>query len=172
MVAGGAHLRSGRAYDDMAAVGALPDGVAVLREHLLVKDVLEKSAVALLVVLLDGAHQFELLRDLVESLLAGLLRHPGVHVGPLEVLSVGRVVEVGDGAGHGAAVEVLEPYLGVLLLVGGGLLEEGGYLYESVLLGLGSVVSVFVAGHGLACERLLEVAFGLRSFQFGHGDDV
>ena len=77
-----------------------------------------------------------------------------------------------NGSGHGAAVQVLEPNLGVLLLVGGRLLEEGGYLHKSVLLRLRCIVSVFVAGHRLAGERLLQVAFGFCSFQICHSVEV
>mgnify|MGYP006873004235 CR=1 FL=1 len=65
MVADGAYLGSLLAYDDVATVAALPDGVAVLREDFLVLDVLQQAAVALLVVLLDGGHAAELLRQLL-----------------------------------------------------------------------------------------------------------
>ena len=66
-------------------------------------------------------------------------------------------------------MQVLEPDLGVLLLVSSRLLEEGGNLDEAVLLGLGSVVSVFVAGLGLAGEGLLEVLLGFGAGQAASG---
>ena len=65
-----------------------------------------------------------------------------------------------------AAVQLLVPQLGVLLLVGGGLGEDGGNLLVAVLLGLRSVVLVLHAGLALAGEGGLKVFPGLAVFEF------
>ena len=52
---------------------------------------------------------------------------------------------------------MLEPQLGVLLLVFGCLQEEGGNLLIAVLLGHGGVVGVLIAGHRLAGEGGFEI---------------
>ncbi len=96
----------------------------------------------------------------LNGLLAGLGGELLVHVGPLEVLAVGGVGEVLGGGGHLAAVEQLEPQLGVLLLVLRGLLEDCGDLHIAVLLGLGSVIVVLVARLGFPGERRHQVGLG------------
>ena len=47
-------------------------------------------------------------------------------------------------------MQVLEPNLGVFLLVGRRLLKQRGYLHKAVLLGLGGIIRVLVAGLGFA----------------------
>lgn len=54
MLANRAKLRSLLAYNDVTAVAALPDAIAVAREHYAVLNVLQEFAVTLLVVLLDS----------------------------------------------------------------------------------------------------------------------
>ena len=164
MVADGAHVRRGGADDDVAAVGALPDAVAVAGEDEAAFDVGEEFAVALFVFLFDGAHHAELGGDFGEAFGIGLGGHAVVHVGPFEVLAVGRVLQV-LGRGGDAAVQVLEPDFSVFFLVGGGLFEDLGDLDVAVFLGLGGVEGVLVTGHGLPGECFQEVLFGLGSFQ-------
>ena len=147
VVTDGADFGGGGADDDVAAVGALPDGVAFFGEDHFVFDVLEELAVALFVMLLDGADHLEFLRDFLETLFTGFAGHPRIHIGPLEVLAVRGVGQIGFRAGHGAPVQILEPDFGVLLLIGRRLLEEVGDLDISVFLGLRRVVRVLVAGH-------------------------
>ena len=122
------------ADDDMATVAALPDAVSVAREDDLVVDILEKLTVALLVLTLNLGDATHLSCDVVEALLVGLACHTLVHVGPLEVLALGSVEEVVGSLRHRATMEVLEPHLGMLLLVGGSLLEDSGDLLVAVLL--------------------------------------
>ena len=164
VVTDGADGGSLLADDDVAAVGALPDAVALAGEDNAVLDVLQELAVALFVLLLDLAHHAELGRDLLESFFFRFLRHAGVHVRPLVVLAGRGVGEILYGRGH-PVMQVLEPDLRMLLLVGRGLLEDLGDLHIAILLGLGRVIGVLVASHGLAGESLLEVPFGLGSFE-------
>ena len=151
----------------MAAVAALPDAVALAREHHLVFYVLEQLAVALLVVLLDGGHTAEFLGYLRKTFLVGLAGHTLVHVGPLEVLTLGGRLQVLGGR-FDAALQQFEPHLGVLLLIVGGLLEDGGYLYITVFLGFRGPVGILVAGLALAGKRFLQILLCLGSFQFFH----
>ena len=164
MVTDGADGGGLLADDDVAAVGALPDAVALAGEDDAVLDVLQELAVALLVLFLDLAHHAEFGGNLLEAFFFRFLRHAGVHVRPLEVLAGSGIGQVLHGRGH-AVVQVLEPDLCVFLLVGRGLLEDLGDLHIAVLLGFGRVVGVLVASHGLAGESLLEVLFGLGSFE-------
>ena len=62
----------------------------------------------------------------------------------------------------------LVPELGVLLLVGRGLAEEGRYLLVAVLLGLGSVVLVLDTGLGFTGESGLQILKSLAVLEF-HG---
>ena len=65
-----------------------------LLEHLSGLHVMQQRAVALFVMLLDGADLAELLGKLGEAFLLGRLREALVHVGPLEVLAVCGILEV------------------------------------------------------------------------------
>ena len=97
--------------------------------------------------------------QLGEALFLGGLREALVHVGPLEVLPVRGGGQVLGGVAD--AFQFLEPELGVLLLVLGGLEEYLRYLLKAVLLGPGCEVSVLVARLGFAREGGLKVFFGL-----------
>ena len=68
MIADGADFGSALADNDVAAVEALPYSVAVLGKHELAVDVGKQFEVAFFMLSLDGAHAFELGRDLVEAL--------------------------------------------------------------------------------------------------------
>ena len=164
MVADGADVRGGRPDNDMPTIGALPDAVAVAGEDEAAFDVGEEFAVALFVFFLDSAYHAELGSDFGEAFGIGLGGHAVVHVGPFEILAVGRVFQV-LGCSRNAAVQVLEPDLGVFFLVGSGLLEDLGDLHVAVLLSLGGVEGVLVAGHGLSGECFQEVLLGFGSFQ-------
>ena len=152
----------------MAAVAADPHSVAVAGEHDALLDVLEQTAVALLVMALDGGHGTEFAGYLGEAFFLGFGRHAVVHVGPLVVLALGGIAEVGHRVGDVAAVEKLEPELGVFLLVVGRFLEYCGYLLVAVAACLRGVVAVFVSCLRFAGERLHQVAFCFRSFKFFH----
>ena len=166
MLADGADCGSLLADVDVSAVAAFPHGDLVLLEDHTGLDVLQEVEVPLLVGLLDSADGLEESGDLGESLLPGGLGELLVHGGVLVVLSGGGVLQVLDGLGNLVVVEGLEPQLGVLLLVLGGLEEDVGDLLVSLFLGLGGVVGVLVPGHGLASEGGLQVCFCFGSFEF------
>ena len=158
MVADGADLGSLGANDDMAAVAAFPHLDLALLEDGGRLDVLEQGAVALLVVLLDGADLAELLGELGETLFLGGLGELVVHVGPLEVLAVGRGTQV---LGRVAdALELAQPHLCVVLLVGARLTEDLGDLLEALLLCHGREVDVLVRRLRLAGKGRLQVLLG------------
>ena len=165
MVADGADFGSLGSDDYVAAVGALPDYVAVAGEDQAVFDVGEEFAIALFVFFLDGADHFEMFGNLNEAFFAGLFGHAGVHVGPFEVLAVSGVFQIDRRVGNFAVVQVFEPYLGVFLLIVGGFFKDLGNLDVAVLLGLGGVIRVLVAGHGLPGEGFEEVLFCFGSFE-------
>ena len=69
--------------------------------------------------------------------------------------------------GGGAdAAQLLEPQLGVLLLVVGGLLEERGDLLKPVLADLARVVGVLVPGLALTAESFQQVDLGHDAYTF------
>ena len=159
MIAHRADLRGGGPDDQVAAVAALPDLDAALFKDGLGLDVVQQRAVALLVRLLDRGHAAELGGELVEALLLGVLRHALVHVGPLEVLSLGGVQQIRGRVAQLA--QLLEPELGVLFLVLGGLEEERGDLLIALFLRRRGKVGVFVSRLGLARKGLPQVLLGL-----------
>ena len=116
----------------MSAVAALPYLDLALGEDLLRLHVVQERTVSLLVMLLDGCYPAELLCQLVEAFLLCGLRKSGIHIGPLVVLAVCRCGEVLSRCAY--ALQLLEPHLGMFLLVVCRLLKERGYLLEAVLL--------------------------------------
>ena len=68
--------------------------------------------------------------------------------------------------GGADAAQLLEPELGMLFLIAGGLLEECGDLLKAVLPGLAGIISILVPGLALAGKCLPQVGFGLAAFQF------
>ena len=116
--------------------------------------------------LLDLCHHGEQGGQLGEALFLGFLGHAGIHLGPLVVLTAGGHFQAGHGVGDGAAVQGLEPHLGVLLLVGGSLLKDGSQLLIAFLLGHTGEEGVLVAGLALACKCFPQVLFGLGTLEF------
>ena len=103
--------------------------------------------------LLDLGNLLKQESDVIEALLTGINGHLSIHVSPLIVLALGSVVQVLHGVAN--AAQQLEPDLGMLLLVVGGLLKDLGDLDIAVLLGLGSKIAVLVAGLGHQVANLL-----------------
>ena len=163
MSADGAHLGGLLAHHDVATVGALPDHIAVAGEDQTTLDVGDQLAIALLVLLLDLGDLLKQESDLLEALLVSVLGHLIVHIGPLVVLALGSGVQVLHGVAN--AAQQLEPDLGMLLLVVGGLLKDLGDLDIAVLLGLGSKIGVLVAGLRLAGKSGPQVGLGLSTLQ-------
>ena len=159
MRADGAHLGSILADDDMAAVGALPDHVAVAGEHKAALNIRQQLAVAVFVLTLDLSHFFKQESQVVKALFLGVLRHLGIHIGPLVILALGGVQQVVGRAGNGVAVQRLEPQLGVLLLIGSGLFKDLCNLNITVFARLGCIERVLVAGLALTGKRGPQIFF-------------
>ena len=117
---------------DVAAVAALPDHLSIPGEHQSALHIGQQLAVALLVLLFDLGDLLKQEGDVVEALLPGLLGHGGIHIRPLIVLALGGGLQILRRGPD--AVQQLEPDLGVLLLIGGGLLKDLGDLDIAVLL--------------------------------------
>ena len=165
MVAHGALVGGLGADDDVAAVRALPDGVAVAREDKTVLDVLQEFAIAGLMLAFDGSDLTELLGNLVESFGFSLGSHAVVHISPFVVLALSSVLQVGLSVSHLAAVEVLVPDLGMFFLIGRRFFEDLGDLNVAVLFGFGGKEGVLVAGHGFAGKCFEEVFLRFGSFE-------
>lgn len=133
MVTGRADLGSRRADYDVTAVAALPYLDFALLEDLSGLYIAEQGTVTLFVMLLNGCNQTELASQIVEAFLLSGLGKAVVHVGPFVVLALGSVQQVFCGVTQ--AVQLLVPQLCVLLLVLGGLKEEGSDLLIAFLLG-------------------------------------
>ena len=165
MVAGRTDLGGLLANMQVTAVQELPDLHALALKDLALLNALGELEVALLVGLLDGADQLELGGDLGEALLASDTLELGIHAGPLVVLASSSSLQVVEGAGHLAAVQVLEPELGMLALVARGLGKDLRDLDVAFLLGLAREVGVLVGGLRLAGKRGLKVLLGLRTLK-------
>ena len=113
---------------------------------------------------LDGSHLLEQEGDFFEALFVRHLGELGIHIRPLVVFAVGGIFQIHRGHRHFAAVEELEPDLGVFLLIFGGFLKEVANLYVTVLLGLRSIVQILGMGLGFAGEGGLQVLFRACSF--------
>ena len=101
---------------------------------------------------------------MVKALFLGVLRHLGIHIGPLVILALGGVQQVVGRAGNGVAVQRLEPQLGVLLLIGSGLFKDLCNLNITVFARLGCIERVLVAGLALTGKRLQQILFSPCSF--------
>src|SRR5699024_7327963 len=107
--------------------------------------------------------------DLVKALLLRLGGHAGVHRGMLLILTGGGHLQAGQGIGDLAVFhQELEPDLGMLLLIVGGIVENGRDLLVAFLFGLGCKIGILVAGLALACESFPQVFLGLAAFEFHH----
>lgn len=87
MLSHGALLGSLVEFEDRAAVAALPEELAALREYGYVLNVFRKFAVTLLVYGLDLGDVLEHRGKLLEALFMRLFRHALIHLGPLAVLT-------------------------------------------------------------------------------------
>ena len=146
VIANWAYLRSFLTDNDVAAVGALPNGIAIAREDDAIFNVFQQSEIAFLVLLFYFGDQFEEHGYLGEAFLAGGLGHTGIHVGPLVVLASGGIFQIGLGIRHIAIMQELEPNLGMFLLVTCRFLKKVGDLVVTFLTGLRGIVSILVAG--------------------------
>ena len=128
VIAGRADLGGLLTHHDVAAVAALPHLDLALGKDLRHLHIVQQGAVTLLVVLLDGSHQTEPLRQLVEAL---LISSPGkalIHIRPLVVLALSGREEIFGGIPD--AVQFLEPELRVLLFVLCGFEEQRRDLFD------------------------------------------
>ena len=167
MVADGTYLRGLGAHHNMPAVPTFPYGNGALFEYFPGFHIPQQGTVPLLMVLLNLCYHAELDGQRRKAFFLGLLGKALVHIRPLVILAFcggeqvfGRVAQQS---------QLLEPHLGVFLLVVRRLLEDGCDLLIALLLGSAGEKGVFVSGLALTHKCGEEVAFGLRAFQF-HGE--
>ena len=124
--------------DNVSAVDAFPDDIAVLGEYAVALDVGEKLAVAFLVSLFNGTNSLEQCSDLREALFLCLPCKFLIHIRPLVILAGSSIAQVLCRFRH-TAVEQLEPDLCVLLFIVSGFLKELSDLDIAVFFCLGGV---------------------------------
>ena len=132
MSAGWADFRSLCAYYDVTAVAAFPHLHLTFLEYFLRLHIAKEGTVTLFVTLFDGCHKAELRCQSGEAFLFGCLCEAFIHVCPFIVLAFSgssKVLSCGTDA-----AKFLKPHLSVLLLIVCSLLEDSGYLLETVLL--------------------------------------
>ena len=117
-------------------------------------------------VLLNSSHQAEFSSQLRESLFLCGLRESDVHVCPLVVLPASGSSQILCCAAD--ALQLLEPHLGMFLLVVCRLQKQGCDLLKALLLGLGSKIGILVPSLGLARESGLQILLGLCACVLGH----
>ena len=156
-----AYLRRLGANHDVAAVAAFPHLDLALLEHFLHLHVFKQRPIALFMVLFNGSHGAELGGQGREPLFFRGNGEALVHIGPFIVFAVScrrKILRcIAD------AVQFLKPHLGVLFFVIGCFQEQGGNLFETVLLGSGGEIGIFVTSLGFAGKGGFQVLFGLRS---------
>ena len=169
MVAGRADLGCLLTDYDMTAVAALPYLDLALSKDLCRLHIVQQGTVALLVVLFNGGDHAETLGQRMETFLIGCFGKAVVHIRPLVVLTLSGGEKVFGGVTN--AVQLLEPQLGVFLLVVSGFEEQRRDLLVAFLLGLGCKIGVLVASLGLTGKGSHQVFFGLSPcvFRFFHG---
>ena len=116
----------------MSAIAALPNFHLRPFEYLCSLDILQKCAVTFLVTLFNGSYTAEFCSELREAFLLSCLCKTCIHICPFVVLAGCCVCEILCCVTD--AVKFLEPEFCVLLLVIGGLKEEGCDLLESLFL--------------------------------------
>ena len=82
---------------DMAAVGALPDGISILGENQPFLHIRQQLAVPLLMLLFDLANRLKQISDMVEAFFLGLLGKLSVHFRPFVVFAHGGIQQIGIG---------------------------------------------------------------------------
>ena len=172
MCAHGADLGGLLADVQVSAVLALPHHDVVALEDLAGLQACHEGAVTLLVSGLDVGHAAHLLGDLVEPFRVCRGGKLLIHVGPLFVLAGSGSCEVLGGGTNLAALEVLEPKLGMLALVAGRLGEDLGDADVAVLLGLRGKIGVLVGGHRLSGKGGLKVLLGLRALEIHDSSSI
>ena len=158
MIADRAAVRRLCSDHDMPAVAAFPYGNAGLFEDLHRFHILQQLSVALFMMLFNGSHAAELLRQFMEAF---FIRFPGktvIHVSPLIILAFRGVQQVLLCIAQ--LSQRLEPELRVLLLIFRGLEEESRDLFVTVLFRDRSEIGVLVAGLAFSCESGPEILFG------------
>ncbi len=92
-----AYLRRLPAYCYVAAVRALPDAVSLSGEYKAAFDIRQKLTVSLFMFLLDLADLFKQEGNIIESFISCCPGKFCVHISPLVVLAVCRVLKILDG---------------------------------------------------------------------------
>jgi hypothetical protein len=154
-------LGSFRSRADVPAVSTDPYDLALLRKNplRLCGEIFHQSLKALLMPSFDFCNPLKQSGDFVIPLLLGLLFVPAILVAPLAVLLAHRLLESLEGR-RLFPVKLFVPDLGVLLLVLGCLLKNGGDLLQALFLGKRGKVVVFRADAALGGKRLEQVGIG------------
>jgi hypothetical protein len=145
-----AELRALLPNHDMTAIRALPDLVPFPGEDHAPLNIGEEFAIALFMLLLNGADQRKEGGDVGKTLFLCFLSKGSIHRGPLIVFPCGRVLEIAQGIRYGIPMQQLEPYFGVFLFLFSGFSKEGPYLIIALLLCLGCVIGICIPGLGFS----------------------
>ena len=154
------------ANNDVAAVRALPDAVAVAGEDQIAFHIGEQLEVTSFMLLLNRTDLFKEECNVLEALFVRFLGKGRVHIRPLVIFAGCRCLEVFRRAAD--TFQQFEPNFCVFLFVIRRLLEYLGDLHIAIFLGFGGVVSILIACHRFARKCGLEVCFRLASLQICH----
>ena len=163
MIAGGANLRRFGAHHDVSAVPAFPNLHFALFKHFLALHIVQKDSVALFMMLFNSSNQPKTLGKLGKALFLCGLGKFLVHIGPFVVFSLcGRkqiLCRIAD------ARKLLEPELGVFLLVFGGFQEKRRNLLIALLLAWDSPANAACKFFSV-CVPVYLFFFSILSFPF------
>ena len=132
MSAYGTNFGCFNADSDMSTVSAFPNGNARLFENFHFFNVLKKRSISFFVSFFDCGNASKLRCKFGKSFLFSILSHSVVHIRPLVVFALCRVLKVGGNVTEFA--KRLKPKFSVFFLVVGGFEEDSSDLLESCFL--------------------------------------
>ena len=139
------------ADDQVAAVPALPHGLASLLKDGFHLHIVEQLAIALLMGLFNGGNRTEPGGQLHKALFLRFLGEGSIHIRPLVVFTLRRMKQVGGGIAQLA--QGFEPKFSVFFFVVGGLFKDLRDLLIALLAGYAGKVGVLVARLGFTRKR-------------------
>ena len=155
-------------HNHMSAITTYPYAVIIARKDNPLLYICEQSAVTLFVVAFYSPNHAEFGSDGGKSFLLSLLRHTVIHICPLIVLPLCGLMQISHSVRNITAIKQFVPKFGMLLLVLGSFLKNRGYLFETILPGLGGKVCVFITGLGFTGKSLQKILLSFCSFKFFH----
>lgn len=155
MSANRADFRSFFSFNNVAAIGADPNGLFIAFEHGPIFYLFQQSLVSFFMMFFDSAYSSEFISQFGEAFFFSGFSEAFVHIGPFVMFTGSRIFQVGNGIRNGAAMESLEPNLSVFFFVVGGFQEVGCYSFIAFFFSYGSIITILVIRLRFTCKSSL-----------------